>query len=88
MKYKTKPCVIEAEIFRRDFIDELVSFTHGAITQICVPSSRFENAYAIIETLEGDMRAEEGDYIIRGLRGEYYPCKPDVFAQKYDLMEN
>lgn len=36
-----------------------------------------------IETLEGTMKVEPGDFIIRGLRGEYYPCKPDVFHMKY-----
>ena len=33
------------------------------------------------------MKVSVGDYIIRGLRGEYYPCKPDVFAKKYELVE-
>lgn len=37
--------------------------------------------------LEGDMKASIGDYIIRGLRGEYYPCKPDVFHKKYEPCE-
>lgn len=37
-----------------------------------------------IETLEGIMRAEVGDYIIRGVQGEFYPCKPDIFEQTYE----
>lgn len=37
-----------------------------------------------IETLEGTMTALPGDYIIRGVQGEFYPCKPDIFAQTYD----
>lgn len=37
-----------------------------------------------IETLEGTMRAEAGDWIIRGVKGEFYPCKPDVFEQTYE----
>ena len=40
----------------------------------------------IIHTLEGDMAASPGDYIITGLRGERYPCKPDVFAATYAEM--
>lgn len=48
------------------------------------PNHEHDNKHTMfIETLEGTMRAEIGDYIIRGLRGEYYPCKPDVFNQKY-----
>ena len=38
----------------------------------------------VIETLEGDMRADVGDYVIRGVKGEIYPCKPDIFAATYD----
>ena len=41
-----------------------------------------------IKTLEGNMRADEGDYIIKGLRGEFYPCKPDVFEKKYEEVES
>jgi len=38
----------------------------------------------IITTLEGDMRANKGDYIIKGIKGEFYPCKPDIFEMSYD----
>ena len=41
----------------------------------------------IIHTLEGDMKANVGDYIITGLRGEQYPCKPDIFDKSYELVE-
>lgn len=41
----------------------------------------------VIHTLEGDMRAEIGDYIITGLRGEPYPCKPDVFTRTYEEVD-
>lgn len=43
-------------------------------------------AYVEIHTLEGVMRGDDGDWIIRGLRGELYPCKPDVFAMKYEPL--
>lgn len=43
-----------------------------------------ETPYVAIDTLEGTMRGDEGDWIIRGLKGELYPCKPDVFAMKYE----
>jgi hypothetical protein len=38
----------------------------------------------LIETLEGDMRVSPGDWIIRGVKGEIYPCKPDIFAATYE----
>lgn len=42
----------------------------------------------IIHTLEGDMKASVGDYIITGLRSEKYPCKPDIFEKSYELVED
>lgn len=44
-----------------------------------------DKPYMIITTLEGIMRADVGDWIIRGLVGELYPCKPDIFERKYEL---
>ena len=41
----------------------------------------------LIYTMEGEMRAGMGDYVIRGVQGEFYPCKPDIFAQTYELVE-
>ncbi len=41
----------------------------------------------IIPTLEGELIASEGDYIITGVKGEKYPCKPDIFKQTYDLVQ-
>jgi len=40
-----------------------------------------------VETLEGTMQGNPGDYLIRGVNGEYYPCKPDIFAKTYELVE-
>lgn len=41
----------------------------------------------VIHTLEGDMKADVGDYIITGVKGEQYPCKPDVFEKTYEPVE-
>lgn len=54
-----------------------VSFTLGDIV-----------SHAIIHTLEGDHRANLDDYIICGVKGELYPCKPDIFEQTYDRVED
>ena len=43
--------------------------------------------YIEIETLEGVMRADIGDYIIKGVKGEFYPCKPDIFEATYEIVE-
>lgn len=42
--------------------------------------------YLLIDTLEGTMRAEKGDYIIKGVQGEVYPCKPGIFKQTYERV--
>lgn len=46
-----------------------------------------DNAYLIIPTLEGQMRADPGDWVIRGIKGEFYPCKPDIFEATYEEVE-
>ena len=46
----------------------------------------FDGKSAIIPTLEGNMKASPGDWIIKGVEGEYYPCKDDIFRKTYDLV--
>jgi hypothetical protein len=52
-----------------------------------VVSAYRTNKEMIIHTLEGDMKAEAGDYIITGVEGEQYPCKPDIFKKTYEPVE-
>ena len=80
-KYKTKPCEIEAIQYTVDNLAEILQWGKGDIIFDVVNS----NIY--IDTLEGRMRADVYDYIIKSLRGEYYPCKPDVFHKKYEEIE-
>lgn len=80
MKFRTKPCEIEAVQWTGRNVAEIMRFVKNE-------SAIITNGVLIIKTLEGDMVASTGDYIIRGLRGEYYPCKPDVFQKKYDPCE-
>jgi hypothetical protein len=47
---------------------------------------RFDGDDLYIKTLEGEMHAAKGDWIIRGVKGEYYPCKPDIFESTYDFV--
>lgn len=75
MKYVTKPCEIEAVRWTGNNKDEIIKFTDG--------KARYELSNIYIDTLEGTMLADVNDFIIKGLRGEYYPCKPDVFEKKY-----
>lgn len=81
-KYRTKPCEIEAIQFTGT--DENKIELHRFMGfQYYVDG----NGNIVIPTLEGNMNASVGDYIIKGLRGEFYPCKPDVFEKKYELIK-
>lgn len=89
-KYKTKPCEIEA-IQWKDNTTEIKEFCGKNCTySVCDTAWEVGKGTPIetlvIHTLEGDMIASRNDYIIKGLRGEFYPCKPDVFEQKYELI--
>ena len=81
-KYKTKPCEIEAIKWDGNNFKEIDEFTnHKATMQLMYSSRSYE---LVIATLEGDMMASVGDFIIKGLRRECYPCKPDVIHKKYE----
>ena len=84
MKYKTKPCEIEAIIVQSGYrnLTEIIAFVGG--DNLC-PIERRPNYVLKIKTLEGNMSVSYGDYIIKGLKGEFYPCKPDIFEMKYEL---
>jgi hypothetical protein len=77
-KYRKKPIVIEAEQwFPGKYIE-------GVERRALMGSAGKD---MIIKTLEGDMMVSEGDYIIRGIEGELYPCKASIFEKTYDLVE-
>jgi hypothetical protein len=85
MKFRKKPVVIEAFQFTKETLKQAAEFCAGDID---APVNEFEpNHSIIIHTREGNMRASEGDWIIRGVQGEYYPCKPDIFAATYEPAE-
>lgn len=87
MKYRKKPVIIEAIQFQDDaeVITQLSDFIGDTIY---VNYTNKDNPYLRIETLEGDMKASVGDYIIKGVNGEFYPCKPDIFEKTYEKVEN
>ncbi len=81
-KFRKKPVEIEAVQFTGHNDDEIASFVgeNGSDPREFGPSW-------YIYTLEGVMRAEVGDWIIRGVKGEFYPCKPDIFEATYEDVE-
>ena len=78
MNYRKKPVVIESIQFNGDNLKECEVFIEG----------NFDNSlnYPNIKTLEGIMHVSKGDYIIKGIKGEFYPCKPDIFEQTYEKV--
>lgn len=90
MKYRKKPVVIEA--FQWTGGPEQEDDPEWIIEAIKNKMAWFENAGTpdvkfMIRTLEGVHEASVGDYIIRGIAGEIYPCKPDIFRETYELDE-
>lgn len=85
--YRKKPVEVEC----RQFVsgeplhcaEALARWCGGSTRGIALPSDQIEIE---IPTREGDMRASVGDWIIKGVKGEFYPCKPDIFEQTYDLV--
>ena len=82
MKFRKKPVVIEAQQFTGENAEEI--FAWMALTSGASAGVRTETGALLIETLEGDMRADINDWIIRGVKGEFYPCKPDIFTLTYE----
>ncbi len=82
--YKKKPVVIEAKKFTREIWKEIQEFTGGKAINIVTPRCIDGIAECKILTFEGSLMAKEGDYIIKGVQGEFYPCKPDLFKATYE----
>lgn len=85
MKFRKKPVVIEAIQFIND-VDTLANISEFAKETVRVDCS-VDPVVLKIETLEGTMTANVGDWIIKGVNGEFYPCKPDIFEKTYELAE-
>lgn len=81
-KFKKKPVVIEAFRFRREVAPEWFS---EAINQGVVQPN-LQDGTATIKTLEGDHLARTGDYVIKGVKGELYPCRADIFEATYERV--
>jgi len=79
--YRKKPVEIQAVQYTGENAYDIVNFMGTAKYDM-------ETRDIIISTLEGAMRASKGDFIIRGVKGEFYPCKPDIFEATYERVTN
>jgi len=98
-KYRKKPVVIEATQWFKNNDHPLDgnSLSEGEVVRyfrhpdiegkkVCVKCQKLMNSHGWIDTLEGGYVVCFGDWIIEGVKGEYYPCKPDIFEQTYELV--
>jgi len=93
MKFRKKPVVIEAEQYKEGMEDGFEErFTHHLNPGQSYGIQTSEEDVAVqvpyIETLEGRHLITKGDWIITGIQGERYPCKPDIFNETYDAVED
>ena len=79
MKFRKKPVVIEAVQWTGDNLSEIQRFYR--------PNEILIGDKIVIRTLGGTTTADKGDWILKGIKGEYYPCKPDIFAETYEKVE-
>jgi hypothetical protein len=88
-QYRKKPVVIEAmELTGANAMRLAATWAGGKYRYEQKPSDPSDVAYWVdIPTLEGVMKANQGDFIIKGVQGEFYPCKPEIFAATYEAVE-
>ncbi len=80
LKFRKKPVVIEAIQYVGDNKQEIIEFTNGTA------NTNTGYDHLTIPTLEGNHKANVNDWIIKGVKGEFYPCKPDIFEQTYEKV--
>jgi hypothetical protein len=90
-RYRKIPVVIEAfewkGSFEESFADDNILCPKWIIHSITSAEAFIDDDCLMIKTLEGVMKANVGDYIIQGVNGEIYPCKPDIFKKTYEFVE-
>lgn len=85
-QYRKKPVVIEAIQWMGNNLSECKSFLGDSFDSHVADRGLNGRSELIVKTLEGQHIASKGDYLIRGVKGEHYPCKPDIFLATYDKV--
>lgn len=83
-KFVKKPIVIEAIQYNGENIEAIEDFVGKKLSTVMDSDV---DVKLIIPTLEGDMNASKDDWVIKGVKGEFYPCKPDIFKQSYNMIK-
>lgn len=82
-KYRKKPIIVEAVQVNRKFFENALEFIGTNVGEYNTGEFAEDGCYIEIPTLEGIMTADEGDWIIKGVKGEFYPCKDEIFQKTY-----
>ena len=85
-KYRKKPVVIEAVQYKSDSVQDYPVWIFEACVDGVITTD-YETDEVFINTLEGKMKVNKGDYVIRGVKGELYPCREDIFEETYELVK-
>lgn len=86
MRYRKRPVEVEAELFTdNNSAERIVEWADGAVRAIYGRDGQVHHLE--VETMEGTMLAPPGWYIIKGVQGEFYPCKETVFEQTYEKVD-
>ena len=85
-RYRKKPIEVEAVQFTEETRQQIIDWCDPRHTNMDDDGCLYETANLFIRTPEGEMMAQPGDYIIKGIAGEFYPCKPDIFEQTYEAV--
>lgn len=88
MLYKKKPVVVEAMQYTPETMAECLQFLRDNKARYVLASTDPEVIDIKLITLEGTMTVQNGDYIVKGVHGEFYPCKPDIFRATYESYQD
>lgn len=85
MKYKKKPIPIDAKRITVFNLEEIADWCGGKVTKVTADA---KYRLIAIKTLEGSMEAAVGDWILKGVKGEFYPCRNDIFEETYEIAND
>lgn len=93
MKAIKKPVVVECVKWTGDNLQEIRGFVGNSLLENYIEIHTYHKRSEVLNTieiitLEGNHLCNINDYIIKGVKGEFYPCKPDIFAETYEVLED
>lgn len=86
--YRSKPVIIEANLLTKENAEAIAVWCGGRLVEEANAENPLDKYVGInVPTLNGPARASEGDYVVKGELGDFWPCKPNQFASKYEKVD-